>query len=306
MLLLVAVMLAAGCAQKPKQSVPTGEPSVTPSVTVTPSAPAATPTPEPATATPSAEPSPTPSPTVAASPSPSPTPAQEGDYKPVSWYYMKKGKGIVPGFPPETAKYDEGQAIWIGSGKKVYLTIDVGGSLGDYEKLLSILEENQVKATFFMVGYVVKKHPEYIKAVADAGHIIGNHTMSHKHMTELSDEEVRAEITELATLLEETIGKPTPMLFRFPYGEYSLHLLDVVSDLGYTSVFWSTAMRDWEPRENGWIDAYNDIINGLHDGNIILMHQGSEENIEAMDAIIKAIKEEGYEFGDLMELVEQA
>jgi peptidoglycan-N-acetylmuramic acid deacetylase len=90
--------------------------------------------------------------------------------------------------------------------------------------------------------------------------------------------------------------------FRFPYGRYNMHALNLVSGMGYTSVFWSTAMKDWVPRKNGADDPYNDIMNNLHDGNIILMHQGSKENMEALDRICKAIKKAGYEFGTVNEL----
>jgi peptidoglycan-N-acetylmuramic acid deacetylase len=72
--------------------------------------------------------------------------------------------------------------------------------------------------------------------------------------------------------------------------------------MGYASVFWSTAMKDWEPRKNGAEDPYNDITNNLHDGNIILMHQGSPENIEALDRIIKGIRNAGYELALLTDI----
>lgn len=104
------------------------------------------------------------------------------------------------------------------------------------------------------------------------------------------------EITDFENIYKSVTGQELKKFFRFPYGNYSKHTLSLVSNLGYTSVFWSTAMKDWEPRKNGADDAYNDVINNLHDGNIILMHQGSEDNIEALDRIIKEIRKEGYEF----------
>ncbi|WJH34592.1 polysaccharide deacetylase family protein [Paenibacillus sp. CC-CFT747] len=185
----------------------------------------------------------------------------------------------------------------MGTGKKVYLTFDTGGPLGDVDKMLKVLKDNGVKANYFLAGYNVKAHPDFLKRLVNDGHLVANHTMSHKDMTTLSDAQVRKEIEDYAKMYQDITGKPIQPFFRFPYGTYSMHLLDLVSDMGYTSVFWSTAMRDWEPRANGPDDSYNDIMNNLHDGNIILMHQGSEDNIEALDRIIKGIKKEGYQFG---------
>ncbi len=123
-----------------------------------------------------------------------------------------------------------------------------------------------------------------------------------KTFPETTDDQVKQEVTDFEKLYKGITGQDSPKYFRFPYGTYSPHLLTLLTDLGYTSYFWSTAMKDWEPRKNGADDAYNDIIGNLHDGNVILMHQASKENIEAMDRILKQIKSEGNEFGTLAEL----
>ncbi|WP_238403133.1 polysaccharide deacetylase family protein [Paenibacillus mesophilus] len=225
------------------------------------------------------------------------------DKKAVSWYYMKKKKGEVPGFPAEIKQLKPDQkSVWVGTGKKVYMTIDLGGELLDYKTLLKALKDNEVTATFFVTGYNLKNNPDYMKLLLADGHTIGNHTITHKDFTTLTDEQVKQEITDWEKLYRNITGKEPLKYFRFPYGTYSMHLLSLLSDMGYTSYFWSTAMKDWEPRKNGADDAYNDIIGNLHDGNIILMHQASKENIEAMDRILKQIKKEGYEFGTLDEL----
>lgn len=268
----------------------------------------------------SIEPTISPSPSPTASPVPSPTliapntpkatvkpePAKgDASRTSLSWYYMKKKAGQVPGFPNDLKQLKSNQKVaCVGTGKKVYLTFDTGGPLGESDKLLSILKDNEVKAAFFLVGYNVKQFKEFTKKVSDEGHLIGNHTMTHTDMTKLSDDEVKKELNDFSNLIKEVTGKPVASLFRFPYGKYSMHLLDMVSEMGYTSVFWSTAMRDWEPRAGGAEDSYKDIMNGLHEGNVILMHQGSKENIEALDRIIKDVKKAGYEFGTLDELMQ--
>lgn len=216
---------------------------------------------------------------------------------------MKKKKGQVPDFPAETKKMKpEQKVIYVGTGKKVYLTIDTGGPLGDIDKMLKALKDNDAKANFFVAGYNIKKDPEFLKRLVKDGHLVANHTMTHKDMTEMTDEQVKKEIEDYEKLYKEITGEDIVKYFRFPYGSYSMHLLDLISGMGYSSVFWSTAMRDWEPRKNGADDPYNDIMNNLHDGNVILMHQGSVENIDALDRIIKGIKKEGYELALLSDM----
>jgi peptidoglycan-N-acetylmuramic acid deacetylase len=225
------------------------------------------------------------------------------DKTPLSWYYMKKPKGQVPNFPADTKKYTEDmKALYVGTGKKVYLTIDTGGALGDIDTLIQSLKDHDAKANFFIAGYNVKKNPDYVRRLVADGHLVANHTMTHTDMTTQSDEQVRKEIHDFEKLIKDVTGQDVQPYFRFPYGRYNLHLLKMVSDMGYTSVFWSTAMRDWEPRKNGAEDPYNDIMNNLHDGNIILMHQGSPENIEALDRIVKEVKKAGYEFALLSDI----
>ncbi|MGF7036326.1 peptidoglycan-N-acetylmuramic acid deacetylase [Paenibacillus mucilaginosus] len=233
-----------------------------------------------------------------------PAPAQgTGDRKALSWYYMKKPKGQVPSFPGETKSYPQGtKALWVGTGKKVYLTIDTGGPLGDTKLLLKSLRDNKAKANFFIAGYNVKKDPDFVRQLVKDGHLVANHTMTHSDMNEQTDEQIVKEIKDYEKLYKEVTGENIQPYFRFPYGRYNMHILKTVSDMGYTSVFWSTAMRDWEPRKNGAEDPYNDIMNNLHDGNIILMHQGSPENIQALDRIIKEVRKAGYEFALLTDI----
>jgi len=274
--------------EKPEKPVPSKEPAATTG-----------------TESDASKPSPTPPSSVASSTyqPKAAKPASANDRKAYSWYYMKKGKGKVPNFPGETKAYTEDmKALWVGTGKKVYLTIDTGGDLGDTKLLLKSLKDNDAKANFFIAGYNVKKAPDFVRQLVEDGHLVANHTMTHTDMNLQTDEQVKKEIQDYEKLYKEVTGKEIQPYFRFPYGRYNMHLLQMVSDMGYTSVFWSTAMRDWEPRKNGAEDPYNDIMNNLHDGNIILMHQGSKENIEALDRIIKGVREAGYEFALLTDI----
>jgi peptidoglycan-N-acetylmuramic acid deacetylase len=281
---------AAQSPEPPSTQAPTPEPAAMP--------PAPEPQPEPAK---QAEPAPKP-------PAPAPVTVTKSVYnseskKALSWYYMKKKKGEVPNFPNDTKQFTSAhKALWVGTGKKVYLTIDAGGPMGDMDLLRKSLKDNDAKANFFIAGYNVKAYPEFVRQLVKDGHLVANHTMTHTDMNTQTDEQVKKEIDDFAKLYHDVTGERVLPFFRFPYGAYNLHLLRYVSDMGYTSVFWSTAMQDWLPRKNGADDPYNDIMNGLHDGNIILMHEGSPENIEALDRIIKGIREVGYELALLTDI----
>ncbi|NQX62189.1 polysaccharide deacetylase family protein [Paenibacillus qinlingensis] len=283
---------------------PRFSPTPSPAQTVKPS-PTTTPTPTPKpTTVPSASPAtPTPSATPKATADPAKTKPLPADRTPYSWYYMKKKTGQVPDFPLETKSFTSDQkAVWVGTGKKVYLTIDAGGPLIEVDLMLKSLKENNVKANFFITGNNIKKNPDYLKRIVADGHYVANHTMTHTDFNDLTDDQIRKEIKDFEVVYKQITGKEVGNYFRFPYGHYNAHNLSLVSDMGYTSVFWSTAMRDWEPRANGAEDPYNDIMNNLHDGNVILMHQGSIENMQALDRICKEIKKRGYEFGLVTEL----
>ncbi|OCT11916.1 xylanase deacetylase [Paenibacillus pectinilyticus] len=320
-LLIILSVTLVGCADI-SLSPPVGNPAATPAAP-TPTAPQISPTPTPK---PSSTPKPTDTPiaTHQSTPEPTKTPATAAptatpkpvikedtakakalpaDRTPYSWYYMKKKTGQVPDFPKETKSFSADQkAVWVGTGKKVYLTIDAGGPLIEVDLMLKSLKANGVKANFFITGNNIKKNPDYLKRIVADGHFVANHTMTHTDFNDLTDDQIRKEVTDFEVLYKQITGKEVGKYFRFPYGHYNPHNLSLVSGMGYTSVFWSTAMRDWEPRANGAEDPYNDIMNNLHDGNVILMHQGSEENMQALDRICKEIIKRGYEFGLVTDL----
>ncbi|WNR43240.1 polysaccharide deacetylase family protein [Paenibacillus roseipurpureus] len=318
LLILLSISLV-GCADKSLSAPITNHnpakvsplPTVIPSQSSTPiPSPAPKPTPSPVlTPAPSAAAKLVESPVPSAAPQSSATPNTAkakplpADRTPYSWYYMKKKTGQVPDFPKETKSFTHDQkAVWVGTGKKVYLTIDAGGPLIEVDLMLKSLKDNGVKANFFITGNNIKKNPDYLKRIVADGHFVANHTMTHTDFNDLTDDQIRKEVTDFEVLYKQIIGKDVGKYFRFPYGHYNAHNLSLVSGMGYTSVFWSTAMRDWEPRANGADDPYNDIMNNLHEGNVILMHQGAVENMQALDRICKEIKKRGFEFGLVTDL----
>ncbi len=214
---------------------------------------------------------------------------------------LKKNKNAPPDVPAATVellnKY--GAIYKSDEPKTLYLTFDEGYENGYTAKILDVLKENQVPAAFFVTGPYIKKEAELVKRMTDEGHIVGNHTVNHPSVPEISEEEIKKELTDLSKSYYDLCGKEMKF-FRPPMGEYSEKTLDITSKMGYTNVFWSFAYKDWETNnQKGTGYAYNQIMDGVHDGAILLLHAVSKDNTEILDKVIKDLKAQGYTFKSL-------
>jgi len=194
-------------------------------------------------------------------------------------------------------------AYWIGKPgeKAVYLTFDEGYENGYTPKILDILKANRVKAAFFVTGHYLKSQPELVKRMVAEGHIVGNHTMNHPSLPDISDEQIKTELQSVDDLFNKLTGQKMHYL-RPPKGEYSEHTLALTRDLGYHNIFWSLALVDWVPMPGGADEAYRSVMDNLHPGALILLHAVSKDDTEALDRIIKDIKAKGYSFKTLDDL----
>ena len=170
--------------------------------------------------------------------------------------------------------------------------------------ILSILEEYGIKATFFMVGENVGYYPAAARAVAEAGHEIGNHTFSHRKFDKLGEEELRCEIFSC----EEAIGKVSDAPVRFirpPEGQMSDSMRKVIGELNYRVILWDVDTRDWAHTSPEAISRH--IMDTVQAGDIILMHDFIGYNSPtpaALRIVIPALLERGFHFVTVGELVE--
>lgn len=193
----------------------------------------------------------------------------------------------------------EGIAMGNKESKYVYLTFDEGYEAGYTEKILETLKNNNVTATFFITAHYVNTQSELVQKMIDNGHIVGNHTVNHKSMPTLDDEEIKKEVMTLHTTIYEKFGYEMKYI-RPPMGEYSERTLAITNNLGYTTVMWSFAYDDWnEDNQKGIEYAKEKILNNVHNGAVILLHGNSSDNCNVLDYIIKEIKNMGYEFKSL-------
>ena len=185
--------------------------------------------------------------------------------------------------------------------KNIYLTFDEGYEAGYTSKILETLKANDVKATFFITAHYVNTQEELVRQMIEEGHIIGNHTVNHKSMPDLSEEKIKSEIMELHKSIYEKFGYEMKYI-RPPKGEFSERTLGITNKLGYKTVMWSFAYEDWnEDKQPNEEASKTKILNNLHNGEIMLLHGNSKTNTNILDSIIKEAKEMGYQFKSLDE-----
>ena len=182
--------------------------------------------------------------------------------------------------------------------KNVYLTIDEGYENGYTSKILDVLKEKECPAVFFVTLSYVKSNPELVQRMITEGHVVGNHSSTHpsKGLPSQTIAEQAKEVTELHKYVKDNFGYDM-YLFRFPAGIYSEQSLALVQELGYRSVFWSFAYRDWETDNQPDPAASLAKLNSkMHEGAIYLLHAVSATNTEIMVQFIDDTRAAGYTF----------
>jgi peptidoglycan-N-acetylmuramic acid deacetylase len=198
---------------------------------------------------------------------------------------------------------DKYQAMAIGNKEKkyVYLTFDEGYEAGYTPKILEVLKQNEVKATFFITAHFLNTQPDLVKQMIEEGHIVGNHTVNHKSMPDLSNEQIQKEVMELHTAIYQKFNYEMKYI-RPPKGEFSERTIQYTNTLGYQTVMWSLAYDDWEEAKQGREEyGKKKVLDNIHPGAIILLHGTSKDNSNILDACIKEIKQMGYEIRSLEE-----
>lgn len=186
--------------------------------------------------------------------------------------------------------------------KRVALTFDDGPSEKYTAEILDLLDQYQVKATFFVVGSNVCKNPDLLRLEVAKGHEIGNHTFTHPHLKSIDRVSLEDELQKTADAVYAISGKRLK-LFRPPEGYRSKAVASATQNLGYQQVFWTIDTTDWA--HNSTKNIVATIKKNVKDGSIILMHDyiaGESHTAEALRQIIPYLKEQGYQFVTVSEL----
>ncbi len=226
-----------------------------------------------------------------------------------SWFFQPKKDGTPSGEPPEIlALIKKYSAYYLGdtNNKVIYLTFDEGYENGYSSKILDTLKANNVKAAFFVTSDYIKRNKDLIKRMDAEGHLVCNHSNTHPSMAQVAlkgQEKFSEEFILTEKAYEEVTGKKMPKFFRPPMGKYSELSLKYTQDLGYKTIFWSFAYKDWIPEQQPSPEAAKKtIMERTHNGGIFLLHAVSKTNTEIMDSILKEWKSRGFEFKTLNEL----
>jgi len=190
--------------------------------------------------------------------------------------------------------------------KKVALTFDDGPGKNT-ERILEILKEKNVKATFFMLGVSVAGHPDLAKEVVAAGHEIGNHTYGHVSFFAYKGADREAKMDSEISKGENAIKKATgitPVIMRYPYGYSKKEAIAVAKKRGYKVINWTFGC-DWEKNHTAE-EMHQKYLGALKNGAIFLMHDlnGNPRVPEFLGKFIDEIREKGYEIVTVSELLD--
>lgn len=185
--------------------------------------------------------------------------------------------------------------------KQIAISFDAAWGNDDTETLIKILKEHNVPATFFVVGAWVDKYPESVKALSDAGHRIENHSNTHPHMPQLSKEQIINELESCNNKIKAVTGR-CPKLLRVPYGDYDNAVLETTESIGMYTIQWDVDSLDW--KDHATADSIcKRVTSKVKNGSIVLFHNDADHTPEALPNILKCLKDEGYEFVFIEDLI---
>ena len=236
--------------------------------------------------------------------------ADGGEY---NWYCVHRKDHLQPSADPQFEFIETLDGYYIdkqkGDGcedKVIYLTFDAGYENGNIEKILDVLKKQNVSGAFFILGNLIKSNPEIVTRMFEEGHLVCNHTYSHKSMINKTSEEFKNELVLLENACLEKIGRNIAKYYRPPEGKFDEASLSYAKSMGYKTVFWSFAYADWDNNKQLTPEnAKAKILDNTHNGEVMLLHPTSSTNAQILEEVIITLKSEGYRFGTLDELCER-
>ncbi len=194
--------------------------------------------------------------------------------------------------------------------KQIALTYDDGPNDPHTLRLLEVLARHEVHATFFMIGRYVRQRPDIVLDVARAGHVIGNHTLTHPLLIFESAAQTRTELVECRAALTDAVGKHSN-LFRPPFGGRRPVTLRIARDLGFETVMWNVTGYDWNAPSAAHVEKK--VMGQMRGGDVILLHDGGNRamgadrgpTVIATDNLIRKYKDQGFQFMTVTEMMEE-
>lgn len=181
-------------------------------------------------------------------------------------------------------------------GHVVSLTFDDGPDAEHTPRLLDVLREYEVTAAFFLWGDHVMQNPGIARAIAEAGHLIGNHSMHHDDMAAWSPERIRADLAETNAVIHDAVPGVSIDYFRAPYGSWG-HSAQVAAEMGMLPLGWRLDVTDWEPATAD--ELVDRLWSGITPESVILLHDGGGDRkptVDAVERLIPELRERGWSF----------
>lgn len=180
-------------------------------------------------------------------------------------------------------------------GQSVYLTFDDGPHPVHTPRILDILDRHGAKATFFVLGDLAREHPDILRDIHNRGHEIAVHTMSHESYRRRSNEDIIADLTETADIIEEITGT-RPTLSRPPNGHQSTRHRMAVGQAGFPSIMWHVDITDADRND---VDRVSHVVGRTQTGSVLLFHDNRPADARDLDAILRGLSERDYQFDRL-------
>jgi peptidoglycan-N-acetylglucosamine deacetylase len=199
--------------------------------------------------------------------------------------------------------------------KQLALTYDDGPNDPHTLRLLEVLARHKVHVTFFWIGRYVRQRPDIVRAVVQAGHIVGNHTFTHPLLIFKGPAEIRNELSDCRSAIQDAVGeapaRKAANLFRPPFGGRRPAVLRIARELGLAPVMWNVTGYDWNAPPAEAIEKK--VASQIRGGDVILLHDGGHkqmgadraQTVQATDHLIERYLSEGYEFVTIPQMMGQ-
>ena len=184
--------------------------------------------------------------------------------------------------------------------KKVAISFDTAWGADKTEKIVEILKNYKVGATFFMVGFWVNDYPEMVELIDKSGIEIGTHSNTHPDFVGLSEEQMKLELTTSIDAIKKITGKEVN-LFRAPYGSYNNTMLNLTNSMGLKTIQWDVDTLDWKGYSG--IDICERVMSKVKNGSIILCHNNAEHILDALPLMLERLINAGYEVVSVGDLI---
>ena len=235
---------------------------------------------------------PTPPPVVSVSPTPKSSPTQPPTPTPTP----------LPTPPPGVLGYP----LYSGNPHlpEIALTFDDGPNPSYTHQILALLQQYDVKATFFVIGSEATAYPSLVQQEYQQGHVVGNHTWTHPNLTTLSPAAVRNELQSTSSEIEADTGA-LPTVFRPPGGNFNSTVQSIAASLGLSTILWNVDPRDWS--RPGTSVIIQRVLDAVHNGSIILMHDGGgdrSQTVAALPTIPTTLEQRGFQFVTIPRMIQ--